>query len=289
MSERKSIPFKTIGGKEIKYKIADLEALANEIVKERKEKGSSLLIQINPIKEKKYFDPNYHASLYRDPITGITFGIVVGFHPDGNPKFRKVLVGEFLTLNLERMEDAIVWAFLRWHPQIVGTPWEDSNPRYQIYDQDIEAEKTAKIADQMKKAINRASVIATSKLPWILRSLEINFSGIHNERILRSLLLDYAMSSPNEFLDFISTKNLDLLIVLRSAIDVGVIKKKTEGDYVYEGIEIGINESDALLYLNSNLNTLKRITDDLESRDETYKKIMTKKGKLDIEEDEDIE
>lgn len=266
LEERTKIPIK-YKGKKVQYKIADLEKIADRIIEDRTTRGLSMLIQINPTQVRRFVDPNYSATWYRDPKTAIYYGLIIGEHPDGNPKFRKVQIGEHLTLNLENRDDAIIWAFLRWHPSLEGTPFEN-NPRYRIFDEDYEAQKVTERANLVEKAINKIQTIPRTKLPWLCRALSIPIGTTSNNKVLRSHLFQYAMQEPKQFLGFVKTKTFDLVTMFRSAVELGVIREDpVNGQYSFRGNLIGVSEQDAIVYLSENQSITVMIQSQTEEKD----------------------
>jgi len=277
LEQRKAIPTIDRGGKDLKFSIIDIDKVAKQIVEERRLRGSSMLITLNPISESKYFEPHFHASVYRDDITGVYYGMYIGLHIDGNPKFRRIIIEEKMTLNLELDQDAKTWAIMRWHPQVEGTPWQVDDPKFRVYDQETEVVQITNLAKELSTAIKTVNFVPAEKLSWILRSLGIDFAGSTNPEILRGLLMKFAMDNPTEAKNFLRSKALDLVIIIRAAIDLGVINKTQDGDLTFDGVQIGVSEEDSMMYLAANTTILKRVTGALEKHDDVYQKIIASK------------
>lgn len=287
--ERMAVPFQELGDR-VKHKIANIQKIADEIYDQRLAEGLSMKIQINPVKERRYFDPHTTITWYKDPLTGIYFGNLIGFHSDGNPKWGKIPLAESLTLDLNLPEERKRYAILRWHPYMKDNPIKPSTePIFYIYDPQEEADKIYKQSTEMIKAVNIAKTVPFKNLPMMLRALKIQFEDQTNERVLRSLLIQHAQGAAESFITFYKSRSKEWVEIFQNALFFGIIREDPKNGYMYHNRPLGMTETDCIVYIQENKKMLEDMKQDILAKDFVTQTIEAKFGAdTPKEEEEDV-
>lgn len=239
-------------GDKFKHIIADLEKMGNDIYNERIEKGYSMNVQLNPMRVHKQHNNSASLTWFQNQKTGVKFGMYIGMYPDGNPKWARIPVGEGIVLDLNKVYERKLAAFLFFHPKVKGTPFAVDDPLYYVIDQAAEAEREYEEANAIAKGISRASSWPSKNLPWLLRALDIPFEEAVGPRILRGHLFAYVRKDPIDFLKFISSKTREFTEVFKSARFFSIITQDPGHGFTFQAQPLGITETDVIVYLQNN-------------------------------------
>ena len=239
---RDKVPYKEYG----QFKVADMDKIAAEIVKERKASKQSMFITIAAIKSDKHKELNNTLRFCTDPNTGIMFGMMNGLMPDGNIRWRAVLLQEMNTFNLNFINDAITYAFIRMHPKVIGSPFQLGEPVYKIIDEDkIAAEKNSKYI-MTGQALHIAKTMKKEHILAFGRYLGIFYQIDASAGIIRASLFEHAATNPFDFMEKYNNTNRKWFEVIKTAIVVGVITHDHDKGFRYKSISLGHMESEIL-------------------------------------------
>lgn len=248
IKERQDVPF-TLMGEQIKVKIADLDAIIIQIREQRKADGLSNVITILPSRERKYVEPNYMPTYVRDPINSVFYGIVIGWHPDGNPKWSKIPLREFLELDLSRDHDCKIWAVLRMHPEVNISPLRVEDPKYIVMDPEVEASKDLSRATLIGNVLAKCKTMKKEDIKYFARWLDIPLNGTESSSVIRAKLTKVALNNPEFFQEKLNDQNRNVGEIFKSAKMVGVIKHDAEKGYKYNDIWLGLTDFECLEFL----------------------------------------
>ena len=121
-------------GDAIKTKVMNVDKVVERIVAMRAKNNMSPYVEIQPISPDMHKMPNKLATWQKDPITGVYYGIATGQDDFGNIRWQKIQLNDHLSLNMDRTNDAKIWTVLRFHPELLGSPWAKDSPYYKVYD-----------------------------------------------------------------------------------------------------------------------------------------------------------
>lgn len=242
---RKNVPFEMVG----QYKVAKIEEIANQIIAERKAAKQSMFINIAAIRSDKHKELNSTIRFCKDPNTGILYGIHNGLMPDGNIKWRAIILQEMNGFNLNFIDDAKTYAFVRMHPKVVGSPFQMGDPIYHIIDEDkIAARKSAKYVVQ-GQALHIAKTMKKEHILAFGRYLGIMYQIDASAGIIRASLFEHAATNPYDFMEKFNNPSRKLFELIKAAQTVGVIAFDYDKGFRYKSIALGHMESEILTKL----------------------------------------
>ena len=242
--ERKNVKFDVVGDA-IKFKLANLDKIILKIRKDRREAGLTNIINLVPSKVRQYHDPNFKPTFVKDPLTGVIYGIMVGTHPDGNPKWQKISIGENLILDISQENDAKIWAVMRMHPSCDVSPFAD-DPRFVVEDPEVTANETLAKGALIRTVLHKASTMKRMSLKHFARWCDIPLDGSETLTMIRSKLVNFAIESPEKFEErFVSTER-GIGEIFKSAKQMGLIKHDPSKGYKYHDLWLGLTEFECL-------------------------------------------
>lgn len=256
-----------------KIRVVNLRRAADYVKIFRVDRGQSMYVYVKEVRPDKYKNPNYNYSYVRDPENDVYYGIVTGFLPDGNPKWRRFPVHEVHTLNLARVDDAIFYIFLSMHPNTVGSPWEVADPIHEIYDEEMEAIKKIEKNEQVKIALSRVQRIPIPERVNFARCLGLSIPDSVSLSVITSKIESVAIEDPLKFNTEYENPLQEIKRYFLAALDYGLITVTNKG-YIYLGYELGLGESSAIYKLEKSLDILGRLKGDVESKDILSKRVV---------------
>jgi hypothetical protein len=274
--QRLNMPFLEYGDN-IKVRVVDFEKFTKTLIEERKTKGMSMVIELKAIKIDKHKELSDTISWSKDSMTSIYYGIPFGLHPDGNVKWRKILLQEFNTFNLTRPDEAKQWIVLMMHPHVKGTPFEGADPVFYVYDADVEASLTTKKAMMTSEAINKAykmkkaDTLSFHRYLGINAPLEITPSRIKND------IVSFAMENPEEFMSKYDDPNRNIQELFNSARALGAITYDLDKGFIFKGTFLGFTDIEVIRFLNEDTITLNAINSRVDELDSDKEKFNTDK------------
>ena len=105
-NERTNMPFTEVGNKDFPTKVIDVDKVAKRLRDQRLKNDESPYIRIELKVPDRHKDRHYTFTYDKDIITGIHYCIVASIHPDGNPKWMKIALGESDVFNINNSLDA---------------------------------------------------------------------------------------------------------------------------------------------------------------------------------------
>jgi hypothetical protein len=256
-------------GKKLKFKVIDIDKVAERIMKERKESGLSTYIEIQPISEDNHKVPNRVSTFQKDPKTSVYYGIAIGEDEYGNIKWQKIPIGDSLSLNLENESDAKIWAVIRFNPDIEGSPFQKSNPYYKIYDPVESARVRMAESNSIKLAFDRIDKIDQDAKAMVnfCRYLSIDLMPNSTYDIVIGELLNYARNYPFDFNKKWDNKHRAVIEMFESARSLGIIIKDLDKGFMFNGIQLGIDKLEAVKYINRENSVSSSISSKINSMD----------------------
>lgn len=261
-------------GEVVKTRIADITYLATEIQKERRKNNQSMVISLEPVRENRFKEPNYNLKFAKDVENNIFYGIVIGVYPDDNIHWRGLQINEYITLNLDNIEDAKVWAVLRVHPDTEGSPFQRTDPIFRVHDPEVIAIKKISEGKEMIKAMNRATLLEGEALVAFARSLGIMVSPTTSLNELRGAAMGFAQEHFKDFNEKWDDGDRNLKEIFASAVAVRIIKLDPQRGYNFGSIPLGMNLPSAIAFLKNDAQLLTTITGELSSKDSDLKRLV---------------
>lgn len=229
-------------------------------------------IIVTAIRKSKRHETNFRFSNVRDRNSGIIYGIPQTI--DTRTKeliFQRISLGDREEYNLENMQDAQIWAVVRMHQSMEGSPFQYGKAMFKVENREAEAEKTITKARERDRASSIAQQLKGVQLIDMCRNL-----GIPPEHssynLMLAQILESANNDPKRFLEIWDNTNRNIITVLNRAKAVGLLKFDTMKGYLWrDGLPIGSNEMQAVDYLIKNNQLLSTIDRDSKELDNHYK------------------
>jgi hypothetical protein len=262
-------------GKNVQYPILDIDKAVERITAQRANQSMSPYIEIQPISEDMHKVPNRVATFQKDPITGVYYGIALDQDEFGNIRWQKLQLHDNISLNLDRRDDAKIWAVLRFHPDVQGSPWQVQNPYYKIYDPIDVAREEGKEIELMKKAFDRVDILLDNpkNMVFFARYLGEEFAENSNFELVRGALLRFAKNAPSDFNRKWENKLRSFGEHFSSATALGIITNDADRGYMFRNISLGINPEEAIRTLSQDSNIMNSINNDLAEKDQVILRI----------------
>jgi hypothetical protein len=273
-------------GSVIKQKVIDLDKAIMKIREDRAKMGLSPYIDIQPISTDMYKTPNRGITFQKDPETGVLYGIALDQDDYGNIRWQRIQLSDALPLDLNKEPDAKIWAVLRFHPDIQGSPWQYDAPYYKVYDpNEVALQEIGEIA-AMKKALDRVDKISKNPrdLVYFLRYLGEDVKIDANENLLVGMLLRQARHYPFQFNKKWDSKERSYAERFESARALGIINEHVDKGFMFRSIPLGITAEEAVRFLSRDGNIMTAINNDLADQDAVVNKLEDVKKKKTIEE-----
>ena len=270
--QREEMPFLEYG-ENIKVRVCDFEKFRQEIIKDRKEKGMAMTIELKAIKIDKNKELSDTISWSTDHATAISYGIPFGLHPDGNVKWRKILLQEFNSFNLMNPDEAKQWITLMMHPHVQGSPFQRTDPLFYVYDEDVEAAKDASKAMTVSNAIQKAFKMKGPEILSFHRYLALPLPAEVNKKRIKNDLTKFAMENPEEFMNRYDDPNRKLGEIFGSGKALGVIIFDADKGFTYKGTFLGHTDIESLRFLEEDtitLSSLKARIDELDTDQKNF-------------------
>ncbi len=277
MEERRWIASHAIRemGSKIKYDVMDVDKVARRIMDERKKELMTPWVEIQPVSEDLHKTPNRVATFQKDPITGVLYGIAIEQDNFGNIKWQKVQLHDHLSLNLDKRDDARVWAVIRFHPDIKGSPFQNQKPYYKIYDPIEEARVEKGEIESMKLAFDRVDKILPDPKSMVnfCRYLGVELRDNANFEIVRGFLLKQARNHPLDFNRKWENKSRSYGEFFESARALGIVINEADRGFMYKGVSLGLSSADAIKFLSTDTTMMTAISNELVNKDIVIKNV----------------
>jgi uncharacterized protein YdcH (DUF465 family) len=263
-------------GKNVQYPVLDIDKAVARIQDQRKNQSLSPWIEIQPISEDMHKVPNRVATFQKDPITGVYYGIVLDQDEFGNLRWQKLQLHDNISLNMDRISDAKIWAVLRFHPDIQGSPWQVQNPYYKIFDPIDEARAEGKEIEMMKKAFDRVDILLDNpkNMVFFARYLGEELVENSNFELVRGALLRFAKNAPTDFNKKWENRLRSFGEHFESAKALGIITNDADRGFMFRNIALGINPEEAIRTLSQDSNIMNSINNELAEKDQVIIQIQ---------------
>ena len=277
-------------GSKVKYRVIDIDKVVDRIMEERRNETMTPWVDIQPISEDMHKTPNKMTAFQKDPITGVYYGLAIDEDSYGNIRWQKIQLQDHLSLNLDNRNDAKIWAVLRFHPDIQGSPFQRQNPYYKIYDPVESARAERGEVEAMKISFDRIDKILNDPKTMVnfTRYLGIDLMENSNFEIVRSKLLMHAKNYPFDFNKKWESKQRSYGEYFTSARALGIVQNVVDRGFMYKGISLGLSEEDAIKYLSSDTSVMTAISNELADKD-TVIQSVSKTMKSKVKEEEVVE
>lgn len=241
-------------GKNVKYKVMDVDKVVGYVREERLANGLSSLINILPKYVDKYKKPNRSFTYQKDPITSVYYGILLRSDEYGGMVWQRLQLSEGLPLNIDRQDEARIWCVIRFNPSIEGSPFESFNPdkpAYYVDDPVKRATKEIEETELLVEGFGRVEKISNDpkSMIYFARLLGHDVNSSSNYQIVRGILLRSVRDNPKRFKNRWESNNRSVAEIFFSAKSLGVITHYPDRGFQYKGTPIGLDENEAISYL----------------------------------------
>jgi hypothetical protein len=270
-------------GTKIKYRVIDLDKVVERIRAERERYSLSPYIEIKPIFPDMHKTPSRTATFQKDPITGVLYGIPIDQDEFGNMRWQKLQIGDNLSLSLDNLNEAKIWAVIRFHPELKGSPFQVQNPYYEVFDPVEIARAEMNEVAAMKKAFDRIDKLEGKPIDMVMFARYIGEEIRENASvdIVYNTLLRFARAYPIEFNRRWESKSRSFGERFASARAVGIINQDVDRGYVFRNVPLGHTEEEAIRFLSKDGTLMNAINDKLAEEDTVIK---TMKAELEYRE-----
>ncbi len=257
LKERRSMPYIEYG--EFKTKIIDMNKAVENLQRYRLENNMSMVIEVKAIRIDKHKELQRQITFTKDPVTGILYGIPIGMHVDGNIKWRKITLLERNTFDLNNMYEAQAWLVVRMHHTLDGSPFAIDDPLFEVYDQDVEADRESERAGLVGRALQMVENLSKEEVTPLARYMGIEVVEGMTPKVLRGQLYKRAMHSPQEFINMFKDPNRPIMEAVRMAMAFKIIKEDEMG-LVFNGQNLGMTDVEVVANLKDNNVALTALT-----------------------------
>lgn len=256
-------------GSVVKHKIMDVNKVVARMKDQREARNLTDYIQIVPISADMYKMPNKTMTFQKDPITGVLYGLAIDQDTFGNIRWQKIQLNDSLPLDLTKINDAKLWAVLRFSSEIEGSPFQAELPYYKVLDPVELAVAERQEIDLMKECFDRINSFQDNAKEMVLfsRFLGDDVNENSNYDIVMGLLLKKAKNYPAIFKKRWESKARSYAEKFYSAKALTIITDDAERGFLYNSISLGPTEEDAIRFLAKDKNILSAINLALEEKD----------------------
>lgn len=208
-------------------------------------KGTKNLL---PIRGDKFNEFTFRA--FRDPGTGVWFGIPTGWTRDGDPIFRKIKVIAARYYNLELPVDAMEYSIIRHHEAVKDSKFQRGKSFLYIEDPEEKAMNNTKRIIDAVKPIELAAQLTGQKLLDFSRTLAIPVKG-NSEVIVKGMLIEKAQKDPKAFMEAYEGNKRRFYEIFHRALEYGIINDDNIKGYLYKNaLPIGNTPLASVEFLN---------------------------------------
>jgi hypothetical protein len=260
-------------GTNVIYTVIDLDKVVKKIQAERKDRNLTPFIEIRPVSEDVFKVPMRLNTFQKDPITGVLYGIPSNVDQHGNIKWQKIQLNDNLTLNLNNVNDAKIWAVIRFHPDIKYSPFQSDTPYYEIYDPVDKSIADELRVEKMREAFSLVDKIVEDPLQMVMfaRYLGAELHEQSNYQIVKGELLRYAETSPGIFVEKYKSRSRKFEEIFSSAEALAIVTENPNSGYMYGNLPLGLTREEAVLAIQKDGNVTTSILTEIEKKDETAK------------------
>lgn len=238
-------------GKTVKYRVIDIDKVVEKLKKEREDANLTPYIDIIPVSADMHKMPNKYPTYQKDPITGVYYGIANGEDVHGNITWQRLQLNDNLSLNLDNVMDAKIWAIIRFNPDIEGSPFQKQNPYYKVFDPVDQAKSEMREVEAMKEAFRLVDELEKSpkEMVFFARYLGEDIRENSNKSIVMGALSRAARHRPVDFINKFRSKDRSYAERFHSAVALGIVENHPDRGYMYKNLPLGYSEEEAIKIL----------------------------------------
>lgn len=262
-------------GKTLKFEVIDVDKVVDRIRQERVAAGLTTLINIVPVFVDQYKKPNRSFTYQKDPITAVYYGILLKEDQYGALVWSRVTISDGLPLDINRTDEARIWAVIRFNPNIKGSPFQTDNPFYKVDDPTENAMIEITRAETLKKAFDKIDLIIKNPrdMVYFARYLGHDVHESSNMNVVKSILYKAAQLAPLEFITKWDSKQRSAYEIFHSAVALSVIMNYPDRGYVYKSIPLGADRDSVVAYLQKDPQMLTVLNREIIDADKVVEKI----------------
>lgn len=211
------------------------------------------VIEIEALKKQSFgrmLDFTVNVGCTKDKATGIHWGVPLGNDPDtGQIKWMNIQLGMINIFDLSVEAEAIKAAIILRSPVVEGSPnavWRLL--KYRVHDKEKAAAQKIRRVKDSRRAIEVASALYGESLLNMGRNLQLPIDSM-SSIMLEAEVLERAEKDPIEFLRIHDSPHYEVITILNNAVAMGVVENDARAGYMFKGVNIGSNESQAIDYL----------------------------------------
>ena len=263
-------------GSVVKHKIMDINKVVARMREQREARNLTDYLQVIPISPDLYKMPNKTMTFQKDPITGVLYGLPIDQDSFGNIRWQKIQLNDSLPLDLTKLNDAKLWAVLRFSSDIEGSPFQGETPYYKVYDPVDIAKAEREEIELMKECFDRINSFEGNAKEMVLfaRFLGEDIIDSSNFDIVMGILLKKAKNYPAVFKKRWESKARSFAEKFYSGKALGIITDDAERGFLYKNIGIGLNEEEAIKFLAKDRNILSAINSEIDDKDLVVKNVL---------------
>lgn len=182
----------------------------------------------------------------------IWFGIAIGTNPDNTPKFRLLTISNQRIFNLETYQDALEWHMVRHWEEVKGSPNQNSNPRFEVYDEEVRAEEDFQKGISVGTAMDYVKEICKDehKLRSFARLFGIDTLN-NSPTVVKGLLATQAVKRPDRIIKAMENQaQTEILQVFHKAKQLGLITFNMQRGFMFkDSFPLGTTEEAAIVTL----------------------------------------
>ncbi len=264
-------------GKDITIDVLDIDKAVIYMREQRLKNGAAPYVVIKPIFENQYKEMRLSATYQRDDKTGLRYGIPLREDNFGTILWRKIRIVETETLRImDNLEDAKTWTVLRFHPKLKNSPWQQSNPIFEVFDPVRSAGKEIAKANSMKKAFEAIDKLSEKPADMLnfVRYMGEDFSEYTQMKIVNGTLNTLAMQDPIGFLTKFNNPSRAYYHVFHAAYQNGLFTEVPGQGYYYQNNPLGMEIPDVINTLKKDSVLISSIVGEIEEKDDALLSIV---------------
>lgn len=247
-------------GKNFPVKVVNFREEVKILQDSRIEENMSPYIHINQTKklnrqEHQMKDRTQSLTYQRDKDYNVYYGIPAALYPDDNIKWRRIMIGENFSLDIRKADEAKIWIVLRMHRKVKGSPWQVTDPIYQVFDEELEAKKDLLKTKELKEAFKRIDKLDPVQLILFARTLrtsehqdfDLSFNTSYD--VIQAKVLNFAHHDPILFNKIWNSNDRAYKEVFVNGYAVGIIDNKQGMGYYFGSTFLGQNDEQAISFM----------------------------------------
>lgn len=210
------------------------------------------LIELVAFQTSKKHDNWLRFGYIHDRDNDLYYGIPSGYDDKGKLIWKPIIVADDAVFDLTKTNDAEIWAVLRNHYSVEGSPFAKGKPKYKVYDKEKEANLFLAKDGLRRNAMEIARGLYGENLLEMCRAAGKDVESM-SAPIMSMTIIDFADKNPDKFLQIWDNPSRKELFTFKRGISVGIINyDPVMSAYMYNGVTLGTSEPQAVEYLRKN-------------------------------------